>query len=65
MIRIETRSHLERYPGAAHPHPPAIQVHNDWTLHNIIVAADGVDYIVDFNSTFLSESSSSFFFYLT
>jgi hypothetical protein len=29
---------------------PAIQVHNDWTLHNIIVAADGVDYIVDFNS---------------
>ena len=44
---------------------PAIQVHNDWTLHNIIVAADGVDYIVDFNSTFLPESSSSFFFYLT
>ena len=25
---------------------PAIQVQNDWTLHNIIVAADGVDYIV-------------------
>jgi hypothetical protein len=29
---------------------PAIQVQNNWTLHNIIVAADGVDYIVDFNS---------------
>ena len=34
---------------------PAIQVQNDWTLHNIIVAADGVDYIVDFKFDARSE----------
>jgi Ser/Thr protein kinase RdoA (MazF antagonist) len=25
-------------------------VHNDWILRNILVAADGVDYVVDFDS---------------
>jgi hypothetical protein len=49
--KISIRSHLERYAGALSIRAlPAIQVHNDWILRNIIVAADGVDYIVDFDS---------------
>jgi len=44
-------AHLDRYGAALDlPRLPAIQVHNDWILRNIIVAADGVDYVVDFDS---------------
>ena len=49
--KATVRAHLDRYSEAlALPRLPAIQVHNDWILRNIIVAADGVDYVVDFDS---------------
>jgi hypothetical protein len=45
------RSHLDRY---AHlltvPTLPTVQVHNDWILRNIMVTADGTDYVVDCDS---------------
>jgi hypothetical protein len=49
--KASVRAHLERYGGALTlARLPAVQVHNDWILRNIIVAADGVDYVVDFDS---------------
>ena len=49
--KASVRSHLDRYAEALDlPRLPAIQVHNDWILRNILVAADGVDYVVDFDS---------------
>jgi hypothetical protein len=49
--KASVRSHLDRYAEALDlPTLPAIQVHNDWILRNIIVAADGVDYVVDCDS---------------
>jgi hypothetical protein len=45
------RSHLERYARVLAVRTlPTVQVHNDWILRNIMVAADGVDYVVDCDS---------------
>ena len=45
------RSHLERHARVlAVPTLPSVKVHNDWILRNIMVAADGIDYVVDCDS---------------
>jgi hypothetical protein len=45
------RSHLDRYAHfLAVRTLPTVQVHNDWILRNIVVAADDTDYVVDCDS---------------
>jgi hypothetical protein len=45
------RSHLEQYARVlAVRSLPAVQVHNDWILRNIMVTEDGTDYVVDCDS---------------
>jgi hypothetical protein len=49
--KVSVRSHLDRYAHVlAVPTLPTVQVHNDWILRNVIVAADGTDYVVDCDS---------------
>jgi hypothetical protein len=45
------RSHLERCAQVLTVRTlPTVQVHNDWILRNILVTADGTDYVVDCDS---------------
>src|SRR5215469_13097085 len=49
--KASVRSHLDRYAHfLAVRTLPTVQVHNDWILRNIMVAADGTDYVVDCDS---------------
>ena len=49
--KASVRSHLDRYAHfLAVRTLPRVQVHNDWILRNIMVAADGTDYVVDCDS---------------
>ena len=44
-------SHLDRYAHVLIVRTlPTIQLHNDWILRNIMVTADGTDYVVDCDS---------------
>jgi hypothetical protein len=44
-------SHLGRHAHALSTDSlPAVKIHNDWILRNIMVAADGTDYVVDCDS---------------
>src|SRR5215472_4952349 len=49
--KASVRSHLDRYAHFLTVRTlPTVQVHNDWILRNIMVAADGTDYVVDCDS---------------
>ena len=49
--KASVRSHLDRYAHVLAVRTlPMVQVHNDWILRNIMVAADGTDYVVDCDS---------------
>ncbi|CEF49364.1 unnamed protein product [uncultured bacterium] len=49
--KASVRAHLERYAHILAVRTlPTVQVHNDWILRNIMVAADGVDYVIDCDS---------------
>ena len=49
--KASVRSHLDRYAHFLTVRTlPAVQVHNDWILRNIMVTADGTDYVVDCDS---------------
>ena len=49
--RASMESHLDRYASTLAVRTlPAVQVHNDWILRNIMVTADGTDYVVDCDS---------------
>ena len=49
--KASVRSHLDRYAHFLTVRTlPAVQVHNDWILRNILVTADGTDYVVDCDS---------------
>ena len=49
--KASVRSHLDRYAHFLTIRTlPAVQVHNDWILRNIMVTADGTDYVVDCDS---------------
>jgi hypothetical protein len=49
--KVSVRSHLDRYAHSLTVRTlPTVQVHNDWILRNIMVTADGTDYVVDCDS---------------
>jgi hypothetical protein len=49
--KASVRAHLDRYAHfLAVRTLPTVQVHNDWILRNIMVTADGTDYVVDCDS---------------
>lgn len=49
--KASVRSHLDRNAHRLTVRTlPRVQVHNDWILRNIVVAADGTDYVVDCDS---------------
>ena len=49
--KASVRAHLDRYAHILAVRTlPTVQVHNDWILRNIMVAADGTDYVVDCDS---------------
>jgi hypothetical protein len=49
--KVSVRSHLDRYAHSLTVRTlPMVQVHNDWILRNIMITADGTDYVVDCDS---------------
>jgi hypothetical protein len=49
--KASVRSHLDRYADRLTVRTlPTVQVHDDWILRNIMVTADGTDYVVDCDS---------------
>ena len=49
--KASVRSHLDRYGHFLTVRTlPTVQVHNDWILRNILVTADGTDYVIDCDS---------------
>ena len=49
--KASVRSHLDRYAHVLAVRTlPTVLVHNDWILRNILVTADGTDYVVDCDS---------------